>query len=60
MSSALPAFLEFSPNPARGVYICGTIDQDLVDRLTPQILTLRAASSDAISVFVDSRGGRRP
>ena len=35
----------------------GTIDQQMVDRLTPQIVALQFASREPISVFIESPGG---
>lgn len=51
---ALP---EYRENPNRCVYVNGTINQELVDRLTPQIINLRHESSDPITVYIDSLGG---
>lgn len=48
---------EYRPNPKRAVYVNGTIDQNLLNRLTPQILTLLAESRAPITVYIDSRGG---
>ena len=47
----------FRENPSRGVYILGRIDQQQVYRVTPDILRLRAESSDPITVYIDSFGG---
>jgi ATP-dependent protease ClpP protease subunit len=47
----------YRPNPARGIWVQGVIDQGLVDRLTPQIIALQNQTRDPITVFIDSRGG---
>lgn len=47
----------FRPNPNRAVYVQGTIDQALVDTLTPRILGLQHQDHEPITVYVDSRGG---
>jgi ATP-dependent protease ClpP protease subunit len=44
-------------NDARSVFITGPINQELIDRLTPRIRTLRAENSQPISVYIDSIGG---
>ena len=49
--------LNFRPNHARAVYVSGVIDQALLDRLTPKIITLCAESRDPITVYIDSPGG---
>lgn len=54
MAKASPDFRE---NPSRCIYVNGEIDQSLIDKLTPQINNLRLASSDPISVYIDSPGG---
>lgn len=53
----MPPNKEFRENPARAVYITGKIDQQLIDRLTPEINRLRASAIDAITAYVDSPGG---
>jgi ATP-dependent protease ClpP protease subunit len=53
----MPPKPELRENPKRCVYITGTIDQALVDRLTPQITQLRFESSDPITAYIDSLGG---
>jgi len=47
----------FRPNPGRAVYIQGTIDQSLLHRLTPRIVSLQNRSRDPITVYIDSLGG---
>lgn len=34
-----------------------SIDQSLIDRLTPRIISLQQASRDPITIYIDSRGG---
>jgi Clp protease len=48
---------DFRPNPSRAVFVTGNIDQNLIDRLTPRIVSLQNQSRDPISVYIDSRGG---
>lgn len=47
----------YRENFARSIYITGRINQDLVDRLTPEINRLRLSSDDPITAYIDSRGG---
>jgi ATP-dependent protease ClpP protease subunit len=47
----------FRPDPERGVFVNAVIDQDLLDRLTEQIVALQAQSRDPITVYIDSPGG---
>lgn len=44
-------------NPARSIHISGTINRDMLTRVTPQILRLQALSRDPITVYIDSNGG---
>ncbi len=53
----MPADPNFRPNPQRAIYVRGTIDQSLIDLLTPPILTLQHLSREPITVYIDSRGG---
>ena len=48
---------DFRPNPGRAIYIQGTIDQSLLQRLTPRIVSLQNRSRDPITVYIDSLGG---
>lgn len=48
---------DYRPNPDRSVYVQGQINRELVERLTPRILELQHAYRDAITVYIDSRGG---
>lgn len=47
----------YAPNPARAIHVQGFIDQNLVYRLTPQIVSLQNESRDPITVYIDSPGG---
>jgi ATP-dependent protease ClpP protease subunit len=47
----------FRPNPSRAIYVLGSIDSPLVDRLTPEIIRLCAQNREPITVYIDSRGG---
>lgn len=49
--------LDVTINWNRSILITEGIDDDLVRRLTPEILRLRAESSDPITVGIDSPGG---
>lgn len=49
--------ISFRPDPHRAIYILGRIDQDLVRRVTPEILKLQHESRRPISVYIDSPGG---
>ncbi|MDR0533287.1 MAG: ATP-dependent Clp protease proteolytic subunit [Verrucomicrobiales bacterium] len=44
-------------NLQRAVYVNMAIDEPLTARLTPEILRLRAESSEPITLFIDSLGG---
>jgi hypothetical protein len=48
---------DFTPNPARAIWISGEINEALVDGLEPQIAKLTSQSSDAITLYINSRGG---
>lgn len=50
----------FRENPDRCIYIHGEINQSLIDKLTPQINSLRLAISSPITVYIDSVGGDTP
>ena len=47
----------FRPNPSRAIFVLGVIDQPLVERLTPQIITLCRQDREPITAYIDSRGG---
>lgn len=49
---------DFRPDPARAIYVNGTIDLDLIHKLTPEILKLQHDSREPITVYIDSPGGR--
>jgi ATP-dependent protease ClpP protease subunit len=48
---------KYRPNPDRAVYVQGLIDQALVYRLTPRIVSLQAQERSPITVYIDSPGG---
>ena len=47
----------FRPDPSRAIYVLGLIDQSLVERLTPAIVTFCDTNRESITVYIDSRGG---
>jgi ATP-dependent protease ClpP protease subunit len=47
----------FRANPNRAIFIQRIIDQQLVDRLLPEIIRLQSQSREPITVYIDSRGG---
>jgi len=53
----LKANPDYRANPNRAIYIQGRIDQQLIDRLTPQIVQLQYQSRYPITVYIDSPGG---
>lgn len=44
-------------NPNRAIYITGEINQDLIDRIQPEILKYRYESNEPITVYINSNGG---
>jgi hypothetical protein len=50
--------INYRPAPDRAIYLQGIIDQQLVDRLTPQIILLQNQNRNPITVYIDSPGGR--
>jgi len=48
---------EYRPNPNRAIFVHGDIDEQLIYKLTPEILRLKYMNSDPISIFIDSQGG---
>lgn len=48
---------DYRPNPTRAIYILGPIDEQLIYRLTPQIVTLQNENRSPITVYIDSPGG---
>lgn len=51
------ALSDFRENPNRAVFVTGEIDEKLIHRLTPELCRLRAANSEPITAYIDSRGG---
>lgn len=47
----------FRPNPDRAIYVQGLINQEMVDRLTPEIVSLTHKARDPITIYIDSDGG---
>jgi ATP-dependent protease ClpP protease subunit len=47
----------FRPNPKRSIYVQGIIDQAMIDKLTPEIISLLDQNRDPITVYIDSDGG---
>jgi ATP-dependent protease ClpP protease subunit len=52
--------LPYALNWHRAVYIDGRIDDELVKRLTPEILRLKQDSDEPITIAIDSFGGQIP
>jgi len=48
---------DFRPDPERGVYLTGDIDQSTLDRLTPIVLRLQNQNRSPITLYIDSGGG---
>ncbi len=48
---------EYRENPGRAIYITGEINQEMVDRLTPELLGLLRSSEMPLTVYIDSQGG---
>jgi hypothetical protein len=48
---------DYRENPRRAVYVLGALNQQLVEKLTPQVMQLRQGSSDPITAYIDSQGG---
>jgi ATP-dependent protease ClpP protease subunit len=53
----VPSNPDYRENPERAVYLTGDINQELVDKLTPQIISLRQKCTTPITAYIDSRGG---
>jgi ATP-dependent protease ClpP protease subunit len=47
----------YRADPSRSIFVQGEINQSLVDRVTPQIVSLHGQSRDPITVYIDSPGG---
>lgn len=54
----MAAHPDYRENPARGIYICGPISEELVNRLIPRINELRFDGQDPLTVYIDSPGGQ--
>lgn len=52
--------LPYALNWHRAIYVDGKIDDELVKRLTPEILRLKQDSNEPITVAIDSFGGSIP
>ncbi|MFZ3343228.1 MAG: ATP-dependent Clp protease proteolytic subunit [Terriglobales bacterium] len=48
---------DYRPNPERCIYLSGEINQEKLDKLTPEILRLSSTSHTPITLFIDSPGG---
>jgi ATP-dependent Clp protease protease subunit len=49
--------LNYRLNPSRAIYVTGEINDEMVARLTPEILLLQNESRDPICVYINSPGG---
>lgn len=47
----------YRANDSRSVFVTGILNQELIDRLTPPIRSLRAQGNQPITVYIDSPGG---
>jgi ATP-dependent protease ClpP protease subunit len=47
----------YRPNPDRAIYVQGPIDEQLIYRLTPQVVALQSEERTPITVYIDSPGG---
>lgn len=49
----------YRPNPSRAIHIDGVLDDNILSRLSPQIIELQHASREPITVYIlDSPGGQ--
>lgn len=48
---------DYTPNPRRAIHVQGPFDQQLLYRLTPQIVSLQSKGRGPITVYIDSPGG---
>lgn len=48
---------DYRPSADRCLYLNGEINQDKVDKLTPEIIRFSAASQSPITLYIDSAGG---
>ena len=53
----MPDDPDFTPNPDRAVRVEGQLNEELLERLRPQIFELTAQNREPITVFINSRGG---
>jgi len=47
----------FRLDPTRAIYVSGVINDELITRLTPEIIRLHHSAKTPISVYIDSPGG---
>ena len=55
---SLPDDPDFTPNPDRAILIEGRFDEELLKRVTPEIVALITRSREPITLFVNSHGGQ--
>jgi ATP-dependent protease ClpP protease subunit len=48
---------DFRPNPDRGVFLNDLVGPEMLRKLVPEILALKAANSEPITLYIDSFGG---
>ena len=48
---------KFRPNPSRAIYVDGPINEEMVSRLTPQMLQFLSESRDPITIYIVSSPG---
>jgi ATP-dependent protease ClpP protease subunit len=48
---------DFRPDPARGIFLTGVIDQDALERHSPRIMELLHSSSLPVTLYIESPGG---
>ena len=48
---------DYRPNPERCIYLSGELNQEKLDKLTPEILRLCSTSHYPITLYIDSPGG---
>jgi ATP-dependent protease ClpP protease subunit len=49
---------KYRPNPSRAIQLDGVMDDQMLSRLTPQIIKLQHASRSPITVYINSPGGQ--
>lgn len=47
----------FRPDPSRGIYVIGELNDDLLGKVIPQIVALRQTQEAPITVYISSPGG---